>query len=330
MGASPSASSSISSRRGRVSITRASASICCSPPERVPAAWWSRGASSGNRSSASSIAERACAASPAERVGADQQVVADGQPGEGHLAADQQRGPLADDLLRLEIGAVDPEDADDAAVRVVETGHRPQQGRLAGTVGAEQRDHLPFADLEIHVEEHLVGAVEEVEIVDLQRRHRPAGLPAAAFGVALEDVLDHQGDVPLHVARSDHQHETADRAHRTDEGEGDGRSVEVADGVAHRTEQHAAGEPAEDQREDAEHREADGAHLGGCGRREGQEDADGEWRHRGVGEELEGDHQPQVRHVERGDEQPAVAVMQMPAITSGRSGARRKNRSPTT
>ena len=54
MGASPSASSSIMRSRGVVIITRDSASICCSPPESVPAGWSSRSASSGNASRASS------------------------------------------------------------------------------------------------------------------------------------------------------------------------------------------------------------------------------------------------------------------------------------
>ena len=54
----------------------------------------------------------------------------------------------------------------------------------------------PSATSRFDVEEHLVGPVEEVEVVDLQRGDRPPGLAAPALGVALEDVLDDHGDVP--------------------------------------------------------------------------------------------------------------------------------------
>ena len=60
----------------------------------------------------------------------------------------------------------------------------------------EQGHDLAFGHLEVDVEEHLVGAVVEVEVVDLQGRARsPPGLAPLALGIALEDVLDDQGDV---------------------------------------------------------------------------------------------------------------------------------------
>ena len=46
-GASPSDGSSSIKRRGRERNARASASICCSPPESVPACWWRRFSSHG-------------------------------------------------------------------------------------------------------------------------------------------------------------------------------------------------------------------------------------------------------------------------------------------
>ena len=82
---------------------------------------------------------------------------------------------------------------------VVQPGHRPQQGGLSGSVGAQQGQDLALGDLQVDVEEHLVGAVEEVEVVDLQGGHGPTGLAALALGVALEDVFDDQGDVPPHM-----------------------------------------------------------------------------------------------------------------------------------
>ena len=46
----------------------------------------------------------------------------------------------------------------------------PQDRRLAGAVGAEQREHLAPPDLEADVEQHLDVAVGEVDGVDLERR----------------------------------------------------------------------------------------------------------------------------------------------------------------
>src|ERR1700722_14761259 len=52
MGASPMESSSSMSKRGFVARARARASICCSPPESVPADWFARSSRRGNRSNA--------------------------------------------------------------------------------------------------------------------------------------------------------------------------------------------------------------------------------------------------------------------------------------
>ena len=171
----------MSSSFGWVIITRARASICCSPPDRVPAGWSSRSASSGKRSTASSRAVLAFEPVPAHGVAADAEVLAHGEAAEGHLAPHQQGDALVDDLLGLEIGAVGAVDADDPPVGVLQPGHGPEQCRLAGTVGAEQGQDLPLFDLEVDVEQHLVGAVVEVEVVDLQGRHLPAGLAPLAL-----------------------------------------------------------------------------------------------------------------------------------------------------
>jgi hypothetical protein len=108
-----------------------------------------------------------------EGVPADAQVVADGEPRERHLPPHQQGHALVDDLLRFQIRAVGPEDADDAAMGMVEARHRPQQRALAGAVGAEEGHDLPFRHLQVDVEQDLLGAVVEVEVVDLQRRDGP-------------------------------------------------------------------------------------------------------------------------------------------------------------
>ena len=61
-GASPSEGSSRSSSRGALMSARAMASICCSPPESVPAAWPNRSRSRGKSSSIRSMSRSASAA----------------------------------------------------------------------------------------------------------------------------------------------------------------------------------------------------------------------------------------------------------------------------
>ena len=134
----------------------------------------------------------------------------------------------------------------------------------------------------------------------------PPLLPALALGVALDHVLDHQGDVAAHAARADDEQEPADRADRGDQGEGHDDPVQATDGVGDGAENDRPGEAPEDERVHAEHGEADGSHLGRCGGGQGEEDADGERRDRGTGQELERHAQPELGHVEREDEEPAV------------------------
>jgi hypothetical protein len=133
-----------------------------------------------------------------EGVLPDPQVLPHGQTGEGHLPPHQQGHALVDDLLGLEVRAVGAEDTDDPPVGMVEPRHGPQQRALAGAVGPEQGHDLAFGHLEVDIEEHLLGPVEEVEVVDLQGGDLAARLPSFPFGVAFEDVLDDHGDVAAH------------------------------------------------------------------------------------------------------------------------------------
>jgi hypothetical protein len=91
------------------------------------------------------------------------------------------------------------EDADDAPVGVRESRDRPEQGGLPGPVRAEQGDHLALRYFQVEVEEHLVRAVVEVEVVYLQGRYLPAGLATFALGVALDHIFDDQRDVTAHA-----------------------------------------------------------------------------------------------------------------------------------
>ena len=76
--------------------------------------------------------------------------------------------------------------------------------------------------------------------------------------------------------------------------------------VADRAEDDGAGEAAEDERVDPEHGEADRAHLGRRGRSEGLEDRDRERCDRGLPEELDGHHHPELGQVQRDREETAV------------------------
>ncbi|CFP70197.1 Protein of uncharacterised function (DUF1602) [Bordetella pertussis] len=62
-GARPIDGSSSSSRRGRAIMARPIATICCSPPDSVPAAWRRRSAKRGNSVNTRSVSWRTCAAS---------------------------------------------------------------------------------------------------------------------------------------------------------------------------------------------------------------------------------------------------------------------------
>ena len=61
VGASPSESSSIMSTLGFTMSAMASDSICCSPPERLPACWWPRWRRIGNRSITRALASATAA-----------------------------------------------------------------------------------------------------------------------------------------------------------------------------------------------------------------------------------------------------------------------------
>ena len=174
--------------------------ICCSPPDRLPALWSIRRSSSGKRLRVSSSAARARWPSRPQGLASDLEVLAHREPGKRHLAADEQRCAELDDLLGFQIGAVAPEYPDDAAVGMVEARHRAEERGLAGAVGPEERGHLTVCNFEVDVEEHLLVAVEEVEVVHLERRYRPSGLTALTLGVAFEHVLDDESYVPADEA----------------------------------------------------------------------------------------------------------------------------------
>jgi hypothetical protein len=52
----------------------------------------------------------------------------------------------------------------------LEPGDHPEQRRLAGAVRAEERERLAPAHVERDVEQHLQGAVREVDVLDAEQR----------------------------------------------------------------------------------------------------------------------------------------------------------------
>ena len=112
-------------------------------------------------------------------------------------------------------------------------------------------------------------------------------LPSA---YALDHILDHQGDVTAHAAGAHDEQEATDRTDRGDQGQCHHDPVQATDRIGDGSEDDRTGEAPEDKGVDAEHGKTDRAHFGRCSGRQGQEDADGERRDRGVGQELSVTH----------------------------------------
>ena len=114
------------------------ASICCSPPDSVPAAWWRRSARIGKRSNS-----RVHVGGDAGRVGA--QVAAHLQVlVHRHVGKDAPAlGTMGDAELQDALGRgardVFAQEGDAARRRRQHARDRLERGRLAGAVGADQR-----------------------------------------------------------------------------------------------------------------------------------------------------------------------------------------------
>ena len=95
-GASPSDISSAMSSFGGAASTRARASICCSPPDSVPACWRRRSARTGNISIARSNASLRCAARDREPQLRPEVVASPRGAGRGCATRARRRGPACD------------------------------------------------------------------------------------------------------------------------------------------------------------------------------------------------------------------------------------------
>src|SRR6202012_4014777 len=84
--------------------------------------------------------------SVAAAVRAQVEVLSNRHPREAVTTLRGERDPEGDDLMSRDGGYVLTLEHDLAGPRGREAGDRPQGGRLAGAVGADDRDHLAFLD----------------------------------------------------------------------------------------------------------------------------------------------------------------------------------------
>src|SRR3546814_11563934 len=71
---------------------------------------------------------------------------------------------------------------DGTPLRLGDPADGVQQGRLAGAVGAEQRDHLALVDFEVDPKEHLHVAVAHLELADEEQLRATRGSLGCGFG----------------------------------------------------------------------------------------------------------------------------------------------------
>ena len=165
VGARPSESSSMSSSFGSGMRAWLTASICCSPPDRLPACWSMRSASRGNRASTRSSASRTARVVLALEPAGQAEVLPDREGREDALAARHHHHAAAGDLVGGQALQLLPGEGDRPAARLEQVGDALEQGRLAGAVGAEEGDDLALVDVEVQAEEDLHRAVGRVEVL---------------------------------------------------------------------------------------------------------------------------------------------------------------------
>ena len=148
IGARPIDGSSSSSSFGRAISARPIASICCSPPDSVPAFWLLRSASRGKRSKTRSRSSSMLGLVVAlER--AHLEVLEHGHAPEDRRPSGDCEMPMRDDLVRARACVMSsPVGSGSARARLVEPVDRAQRRRLAGAVRADQRHDLALAHLE--------------------------------------------------------------------------------------------------------------------------------------------------------------------------------------
>ena len=182
-GVSPESTSSSRTSRGSEASARASSRNF---------RWW-RFSAEGSRFARSArpvnSSQRSASRSAARRSRArtaehprDRHVVADGQAGEGPGDLVGPRDAPPGDLVRHAAGDLDAADDDAPAVRPVVAADDVDQGGLAGAVGADEPQDLPFPDLQAHPAQRLDSAegLPDVGADQQRRRADPSGRRAVA------------------------------------------------------------------------------------------------------------------------------------------------------
>ena len=185
IGASPIDGSSSISSFGLAISARPIATICCSPPESVPACCDLRSARRGKeRVDTLEVALHLLVAARAlER--AHLQVLEHAHPREEPPPLGRLRDPELHDLVRGPIRDLLALEADRSPPRAVEAVDRAERRRLAGAVRADQRDDLALPDVDRDALERFDRAVVGVDVLELEDElagsaHAVAALPRYA------------------------------------------------------------------------------------------------------------------------------------------------------
>jgi hypothetical protein len=145
------------------------ASICCSPPDSVPARW--RPARAGAET-AEHVLDAGLDLALVEEEAAHLQVLGHRQRREHAPALGRDGDALAHDVVRGQVGDVPAVQQDVAAAGARAAAHRHQQRGLAGAVGADQRDDLALVDVQADLVDGADGAVVGAQLPELQHaRH---------------------------------------------------------------------------------------------------------------------------------------------------------------
>ena len=173
LGASPIDGSSSIRSRGAQARPRPIASICCSPPDRVPAIWPARSARIGNSVWMRSSVCVHCARpffgyAPISRFSRTVSVLNTCRPS----------GTWAMPRCARSEGRRDrrfsPPNADRAGHRRNHPADRLEQGRLSGAVRADEGDESPLGDGQGHVGQGAQAAVGDGEVAYVEHAARPA------------------------------------------------------------------------------------------------------------------------------------------------------------
>ena len=173
----PSDGSSRMSSQGEPTSARASARICCSPPDSVPPLAVEQAGQP--RQQADHALDRALLGLAGVRRPGEAQILLRGQAGQDAAALRHIADAEAAALMRGPLRDVDAVDHDAAAGRRQQTHDRLQQRGLAHAVVADDAERLALAQLERDAAQHRNMAIAGVQIGDRQEKVARGGVVVA-------------------------------------------------------------------------------------------------------------------------------------------------------